>query len=76
MGIGMTALVGLCSTFSAGLFSWYVLDRHGAGLILSVAVLDAGRVDLPPVARRGLPAHPEPRDPHPAEPLGGMRVAR
>ena len=28
MGIGMTALVGLCGTFSAGLFSWYVLIGH------------------------------------------------
>jgi uncharacterized membrane protein YeaQ/YmgE (transglycosylase-associated protein family) len=36
MGIGMTALFGLCGTFSAGLFSWYVLHRHGAGLLLSV----------------------------------------
>jgi len=36
MGIGMTALVGLCGTFTAGLFSWYVLHRHGAGLLLSV----------------------------------------
>ncbi len=36
MGIGLTALVGLCGTFSAGLFSWYVLHRHGAGLVLSV----------------------------------------
>jgi hypothetical protein len=36
MGLGMTALVGLCGTLSAGLFSWYVLHRHGAGLILSV----------------------------------------
>jgi uncharacterized membrane protein YeaQ/YmgE (transglycosylase-associated protein family) len=36
MGIGMTALVGICGTLSAGLFSWYVLHRHGAGLILSV----------------------------------------
>jgi uncharacterized membrane protein YeaQ/YmgE (transglycosylase-associated protein family) len=36
MGIGLTALVGICGTFSAGLFSWYVLHRHGAGLILSV----------------------------------------
>ena len=36
MGIGMTALVGLCGTFSAGVFSWYVLHRHGAGLVLSV----------------------------------------
>jgi uncharacterized membrane protein YeaQ/YmgE (transglycosylase-associated protein family) len=36
MSIGMTALVGVCGTLSAGLFSWYVLHRHGAGLILSV----------------------------------------
>jgi uncharacterized membrane protein YeaQ/YmgE (transglycosylase-associated protein family) len=36
MGIGMTVLVGLCGTFSAGLFSWYVLHRHGGGLVLSV----------------------------------------
>jgi uncharacterized membrane protein YeaQ/YmgE (transglycosylase-associated protein family) len=36
MGIGMTALVGVCGTFSAGLFSWYVLHRHGGGLVLSV----------------------------------------
>jgi len=37
MGIAMTALVGICGTLSAGLFSWYVLHRHGAGLVLSVA---------------------------------------
>ena len=37
MGIAMTALIGLCGTFTAGLFSWYVLHRHGAGLVLSVA---------------------------------------
>ena len=36
MGLAMTAVVGLCGTFSAGLFSWYVLHRHGAGLLLSV----------------------------------------
>lgn len=36
MGLGMTAVVGLVGTFSAGLFSWYVLHRHGAGLLLSV----------------------------------------
>lgn len=36
MGIGMTALVGICGTVSAGLFSWYVLHRHGGGLVLSV----------------------------------------
>lgn len=36
MSIWMTVLVGLCGTFSAGLFSWYVLHRHGGGLLLSV----------------------------------------
>jgi uncharacterized membrane protein YeaQ/YmgE (transglycosylase-associated protein family) len=36
MGIGGTILVGLAGSFSAGLFSWYVLHRHGAGLVLSV----------------------------------------
>ena len=36
MSIPMTALVGICGTFSAGLFSWYVLHRHGAGILLSV----------------------------------------
>jgi uncharacterized membrane protein YeaQ/YmgE (transglycosylase-associated protein family) len=37
MGIWMTILVGVCGSFAAGLFSWYVLHRHGAGLLLSVA---------------------------------------
>jgi hypothetical protein len=32
----MTVVVGLAGTFSAGLFSWYVLHRHGAGLLLSL----------------------------------------
>jgi uncharacterized membrane protein YeaQ/YmgE (transglycosylase-associated protein family) len=36
MGFGGTILVGLAGSFIAGLFSWYVLHRHGAGLILSV----------------------------------------
>lgn len=36
MGIGATILLGVVGTFSAGLFSWFVLHRHGAGLILSV----------------------------------------
>ncbi|HEY1521725.1 MAG TPA: hypothetical protein VGF70_01820 [Solirubrobacteraceae bacterium] len=36
MSLGMTVLVGLCGTLSAGLFSWYVLHRHGAGLLLSI----------------------------------------
>lgn len=36
MGLGMTALIGLAGSFIAGLFSWYVLHRHGGGLVLSV----------------------------------------
>jgi uncharacterized membrane protein YeaQ/YmgE (transglycosylase-associated protein family) len=36
MGVGATILLGLAGSFIAGLFSWYVLHRHGAGLILSV----------------------------------------
>ncbi|MBA3808768.1 MAG: GlsB/YeaQ/YmgE family stress response membrane protein [Solirubrobacterales bacterium] len=36
MGAGATILLGLAGSFIAGLFSWYVLNRHGAGLILSV----------------------------------------
>jgi uncharacterized membrane protein YeaQ/YmgE (transglycosylase-associated protein family) len=36
MGLGMTAFIGLCGTFAAGLFAWYVLHRHGGGLVLSV----------------------------------------
>jgi uncharacterized membrane protein YeaQ/YmgE (transglycosylase-associated protein family) len=36
MGIGATILLGIAGTFIAGLFSWFVLHRHGAGLILSV----------------------------------------
>ena len=37
MGLGLTALIGLFGTFSAGLFSWYVLHRHGVGIVLAVA---------------------------------------
>jgi hypothetical protein len=37
MGVAMTIAVGLTGSFAAGLFSWYVLDRHGAGLLLSIA---------------------------------------
>jgi uncharacterized membrane protein YeaQ/YmgE (transglycosylase-associated protein family) len=36
MGIGMTIAVGVLGSFAAGLFSWYVLHRDGAGLLLSV----------------------------------------
>jgi uncharacterized membrane protein YeaQ/YmgE (transglycosylase-associated protein family) len=36
MGMGGTILLGVAGSFIAGLFSWYVLNRHGAGLILSV----------------------------------------
>lgn len=37
MGVVGTILIGLAGSFIAGLFSWYVLNRHGAGLLLSVA---------------------------------------
>ena len=37
MGAFATIVLGLAGSFLAGLFSWYVLKRHGAGLILSVA---------------------------------------
>jgi uncharacterized membrane protein YeaQ/YmgE (transglycosylase-associated protein family) len=36
MGLGVTAVIGLCGSLVAGLFSWYVLHRHGGGLVLSV----------------------------------------
>ena len=36
MGIGMTALIGVGGSLIAGLFAWYVLHRHGAGIVLSV----------------------------------------
>jgi uncharacterized membrane protein YeaQ/YmgE (transglycosylase-associated protein family) len=36
MGLGMTAVIGVCGSFIAGLFAWYVLHRHGGGLLLSV----------------------------------------
>lgn len=37
MGLGMTAAIGVGGSLIAGLFSWYVLHRHGAGIVLSVA---------------------------------------
>jgi len=37
MGIVETIVIGLLGSFAAGLFSWYVLHRHGAGLLLSIA---------------------------------------
>ncbi len=64
MGIGMTALVGILGSLSAGLFSWYVLHRHGAGLVLSVVFsmlivfiyrrTSAGGYRRPPRRRGGL----------------------
>jgi len=36
MSIWMTVLVGLCGTFSAGLFGRYVLHRIGGSFLLSV----------------------------------------
>ncbi len=36
MGLGTTAVIGVSGSLIAGLFSWYVLHRHGGGLVLSV----------------------------------------
>lgn len=36
MSIGMTAAIGVAGTLIAGIFSWFVLHRHGAGLLLSL----------------------------------------
>jgi uncharacterized membrane protein YeaQ/YmgE (transglycosylase-associated protein family) len=36
MGIGGTILLGVAGSFIAGLFSWYVLHRHGAGIFLAI----------------------------------------
>lgn len=36
MGVGVTALIGVGGSLLAAIFSWYVLHRHGAGLLLSV----------------------------------------
>jgi len=33
--IVQTIIVGIVASYAAGLFSWYVLDRRGGGLILS-----------------------------------------
>ena len=35
MTIVQTIMVGIVASYAAGLFSWYVLDRRGGGLILS-----------------------------------------
>jgi uncharacterized membrane protein YeaQ/YmgE (transglycosylase-associated protein family) len=37
MGPGGTILLGIGGSLIAGLFSWFVLHRHGGGLILSIA---------------------------------------
>ena len=36
LGLGTTALIGIAGSLIAAIFSWYVLHRHGAGLVLSV----------------------------------------
>jgi uncharacterized membrane protein YeaQ/YmgE (transglycosylase-associated protein family) len=35
MTIPQTIIVGIVASYAAGLFSWYVLDQEGGGLILS-----------------------------------------
>jgi uncharacterized membrane protein YeaQ/YmgE (transglycosylase-associated protein family) len=36
LGIFATIAVGWLGSFGAGLFSWYVLNRHGVGILLSI----------------------------------------
>lgn len=36
MGLGFTATIGLIGTMAGGLFSWYVLHRHGVGIVIAV----------------------------------------
>jgi uncharacterized membrane protein YeaQ/YmgE (transglycosylase-associated protein family) len=60
MSVWMTAVVGLVGTFSAGLFSWYVLHRHGAGLLLSV-LFSMLLVWLVRRSRTGAPGRPRAR---------------
>lgn len=66
---GRTLVLGACAAFIAGLFSWFVLGRHGWGLTISVGVsmlvvwlyLRSG-----PVVQRG-PRPGESRGPRPTE---------
>ncbi|MGH2915412.1 MAG: hypothetical protein ACRDMX_10525 [Solirubrobacteraceae bacterium] len=32
----MTVGIGLLGSYAAGLFGWYVLHRHGGGIVLAV----------------------------------------
>jgi uncharacterized membrane protein YeaQ/YmgE (transglycosylase-associated protein family) len=36
MSTVQTIMIGIVASYAAGLFSWYVLHRHGGGLLLSV----------------------------------------
>jgi uncharacterized membrane protein YeaQ/YmgE (transglycosylase-associated protein family) len=36
MSVFQTVIIGIVASYAAGLFSWYVLNRHGGGLLLSV----------------------------------------
>jgi uncharacterized membrane protein YeaQ/YmgE (transglycosylase-associated protein family) len=36
MTLIQTVIIGIVASYAAGLFSWYVLNRHGGGLLLSV----------------------------------------
>jgi uncharacterized membrane protein YeaQ/YmgE (transglycosylase-associated protein family) len=60
MGIGMTALVGCCGTFSAGLFSWYVLVTHPSAQpeITSGSARTVPTIAGPVVAPRGVLTQP------------------
>jgi uncharacterized membrane protein YeaQ/YmgE (transglycosylase-associated protein family) len=36
MGVGLTATIGLVGSMAGGLFSWYVLHRHGVGIVIAI----------------------------------------
>jgi hypothetical protein len=38
VGFERTALVAVCTAFIVGLFCWYVLNRHGWGMMVSVGL--------------------------------------
>jgi len=62
MTVPQTIIIGIVASYAAGLFSWYVLDRRGGGLILSV-VFSAVLVWLVRRYRRSSWAQPGPPGP-------------
>jgi len=61
--IVQTIMVGIVASYAAGLFSWYVLDRRGGGLILSAvfAVIIVWLIRRYRESSWGRPGAPPPR---------------